>query len=138
VVASSHSGNTEETVTSLIEAIEGGCCCLVISTGGRLAEIAGSAEIPFWQFVHRVSRVLRLAIRSPMLSLMLRVRNDPNPHEELVNAVEIMRRQQDKIRAESAVVDNPAKRMAGQMVDRWVSVLVSGYLAPVARHGKPR
>lgn len=45
VIASSHSGNTEETVSCLEQAIERGCQIAVISTGGKLADIANERDI---------------------------------------------------------------------------------------------
>ena len=47
VIASSHSGNTEETVSCLNEAIERGCQLAVTSTGGKLKEIADKHDIMF-------------------------------------------------------------------------------------------
>ena len=38
--------------------------------------------------------------------------------------------------AESPVSKNPAKRLAGQLVGRWVTVFGAGILAPVARRWK--
>src|SRR5512139_155475 len=43
VIASSHSGNTEETLSSLAAAQARGCRCLAITTGGKLAEAAAGA-----------------------------------------------------------------------------------------------
>jgi len=47
-----------------------------------------------------------------------------------------MRDQQSRLRPEVTVVNNPAKRMAGQLMDRWVTVFGAGVLAPVARRWK--
>ncbi len=47
-----------------------------------------------------------------------------------------MRAQQETLRVEVPVSENPAKRMAGQLVGRWVNVYGSGILAPVARRWK--
>ena len=47
VIASSHSGNTEETVSCLQEAIKRDCQIAVTATGGRLKEIADEHEILF-------------------------------------------------------------------------------------------
>ena len=44
-----------------------------------------------------------------------------------------MREQAQALRPETAVVKNPAKRMAGQMVGRWPTIVAGGLLAPVAR-----
>ncbi len=47
-----------------------------------------------------------------------------------------MRLQQQKLRGDVPDVNNPAKRMAGQMIDRWVAVFGAEMLAPVARRWK--
>jgi glucose/mannose-6-phosphate isomerase len=47
-----------------------------------------------------------------------------------------MRSQQETLRAQVPVAQNPAKRIAGQLVWRWVNVYGSGLLAPVARRWK--
>ncbi|MEO8911367.1 MAG: SIS domain-containing protein, partial [Candidatus Saccharimonas sp.] len=45
VIASSHSGNTEETVSCLYQALERGCQIAVMTTGGKLADIARDHNI---------------------------------------------------------------------------------------------
>ena len=47
VIASSHSGNTEETVACLQQAIERGCQIAVTATGGKLEEITRQNDIMF-------------------------------------------------------------------------------------------
>lgn len=47
VIASSHSGNTEETVSCLEQAIERGCQSAVTATGGKLQEMAAEHDILF-------------------------------------------------------------------------------------------
>jgi glucose/mannose-6-phosphate isomerase len=47
-----------------------------------------------------------------------------------------MRSQQAHIKADIAITQNPAKRQAGQLLGRWVVVLGSGVLTPVARRWK--
>jgi glucose/mannose-6-phosphate isomerase len=47
-----------------------------------------------------------------------------------------MSAQQADLRADVPVVNNPAKRLAGQMMNRWVAVFGAGLMAPVARRWK--
>lgn len=47
VIASSYSGNTEETISALNQAIERKCQIVCISTGGKIEEIANKNNIPF-------------------------------------------------------------------------------------------
>lgn len=46
-IASSYSGNTEETLDALDEALRRGMSCVIISKGGRLIERAQTEQIPF-------------------------------------------------------------------------------------------
>jgi glucose/mannose-6-phosphate isomerase len=48
VIASSHSGNTEETQSAFRQALQNGCRLLAIATGGELAQAASAAGIPLW------------------------------------------------------------------------------------------
>lgn len=52
VIASSHSGNTEETVSCLEQAIERGCQLAVTSTGGKLKDIADQHDILYAPIPH--------------------------------------------------------------------------------------
>ncbi|MFH2103934.1 MAG: bifunctional phosphoglucose/phosphomannose isomerase [Chloroflexota bacterium] len=137
VIASSHSGNTEETLDSFARAQETGCCAIAVCTGGRLAENALSAGVPVWRFKHQGQP--RAAIGYSfglLLSIFSRLGLIPDPAEELAGAVAAMQAQQARLRAAIPVSENPAKRLAGQLVGRWVNVYGSGILAPVARRWK--
>ena len=46
VVAVSHSGNTEETVTAVHGALEAGCPVAIVTTGGDLAALAADRDLP--------------------------------------------------------------------------------------------
>ncbi len=52
VIASSHSGNTEETLSCFEHALTSGCRILSITTGGELSHAAQRSGTPFWQFEH--------------------------------------------------------------------------------------
>ena len=52
VIVSSHSGNTEETVSCLSEALRRGCQVAVTATGGTLVERAGAEQIMLARFPH--------------------------------------------------------------------------------------
>ena len=47
IIASSYSGNTEETIDSFQKALGSGLSCIAISTGGALLEIARKQKAPF-------------------------------------------------------------------------------------------
>jgi glucose/mannose-6-phosphate isomerase len=137
VIACSHSGNTEETLSAFNAAMENGCKRLVITTGGKLAQAAGSAGVPIWRFEHHGQP--RAAVGYSfglLLATLVRMGFLTDPLDELRAAVQAMQTQQKELRADRPTTQNPAKRMAGQLMGRWVTVIGSGILAPVARRWK--
>jgi glucose/mannose-6-phosphate isomerase len=137
LVASSHSGNTEETLSAFEQAVAAGCRCLAVTTGGELARQAEKAGAPAWVFEHpgppRAAVGYSFGL---LLALMARLGLIADPAEELQDALAAMRRQQAHINARVPVVQNPAKRMAGQLMGRWTAIVGAGLLAPVARRWK--
>jgi glucose/mannose-6-phosphate isomerase len=60
----------------------------------------------------------------------------PDKSTEVAGAVAAMREQQKRLRADVPVTQNPAKRMAGQLMDRIPLIFGADILAPVARRWK--
>jgi glucose/mannose-6-phosphate isomerase len=137
VIASSHSGNTEETLTAFEHARTSGCRILALSTGGKLAEKAEATGIPLWTFEHPGQP--RAAVGYSfglLLALLTSLGLIPDQEDELSTAISAMRKQQADLRAEVPVVRNLAKREAGQLMGRWVMVFGADVLEPVARRWK--
>ena len=134
VVVSSHSGNTEESLSAMEAARDCGAQVLAITTGGKLAESANNMGAPVWQFKH--SGQPRAAVGfgfGLLLMLFTRLGLIPDPEQEFMGTLEMMRTQQEKIRADIPVVNNQAKRIAGQFMGRWPTILGADVLEPVAR-----
>jgi glucose/mannose-6-phosphate isomerase len=137
VIASSHSGDTEETLAASQSALECGAGLLAITRGGKLGQWAEAAGRPVWRFEH--SGPPRAAVGySFMLTLGVLVKLGllPDPSAEVAGAVAAMRAQQQRLHADVPVAGNPAKRMAGQLMDRIPLIFAAGGLAPVARRWK--
>jgi glucose/mannose-6-phosphate isomerase len=134
VVASSHSGNTEETLSAYARARQVGARCVVLSGGGELGRLAAENGDPIWPIDHpgppRAAVGFAFAY---CLRLLARLGQMDDPSSDIDGAVQAMRTQREMFRAESPVVRNPAKRMAGQLMDRWPILFGAGVLAPVAR-----
>lgn len=137
VIASSHSGNTEETLDSFDAALTRNCNILAVCTGGELKRRANANGITVWRFDHQGQP--RAAVGYSfglLLACFARLALIPNPEKDLREALAGMRSQQETLRAAVPVAQNPAKRLAGQLVGRWVNVYAAGILAPVARRWK--
>lgn len=136
-IASSHSGNTEETLDSFDVAVARGCTVMVVSTGGRLAQKAAQAGYPTWIFTHKGQP--RAAVGYSfglLLAVFSRLGLIPDQSALVAGAVAVMKEQQKSLLLEVSAAQNPAKRYAGQLVGRWVTVFGSGALATVARRWK--
>jgi glucose/mannose-6-phosphate isomerase len=134
LVASSHSGNTEETLSAFDLGLERGLRLLAVTRGGELAARAENSGIPVWRFEHsgqpRAAAGFSFGL---LLAVLTRLGLTSDPSDELVGAVRAMKIQQQALKAESPVSANLAKRTAGQLVDRWPIIIGGGLLAPVAR-----
>jgi len=137
VIVASHSGDTEEALSAYAEARRRGLPALAITSGGQLAAEAQAASLPLWQFTFRAQprAAVGFLFLLPM-ACVTRLGLMPDPSAELAAALTAMRDQQAHLRAEIPVVHNPAKRMGGQWMGRWVAVYGSDHLAPVARRWK--
>jgi glucose/mannose-6-phosphate isomerase len=71
-----------------------------------------------------------------LLGLFARLNLIPDQEKDLKAAVESMKKQQASLLPEVNAVKNLSKRLAGQFMGRWVTILGSGMLAPVARRWK--
>jgi glucose/mannose-6-phosphate isomerase len=137
VIVSSHSGNTEETLSAMETALERGCSLLAISTGGKIEQLAKENNINLWVFQHKGQP--RAAVGYSfclLLNVFTRLGFISDPTEEIHDAVEEMKKQRKLLAADLPDFENPAKRQAGQLIDRWVSVFGADLLAPVARRWK--
>ena len=137
VVCSSHSGNTEETLDSFETALKNECSVVAICTGGELAKRAEEKKIPVWRFEHGGQPRAAVGFSfGLLLSLLTRLMLIPDPSQDIAESVSAMKKSQERLRADVPAANNPAKRYAGQLVGRWVTVMGAGILAPVARRWK--
>ncbi len=134
VVASSYSGNTEETLSAFHQAMDAGCKLVALTRGGELARLARQLGAPVWKIEHESQP--RAAVANSfglLMALFHRLGLIPNPQAEILKAVERMRTMQKQLDVESPLKENPAKRQAGQMYGRMVCFIGSDLMAPVAR-----
>ena len=137
VIASSHSGNTEETLAVFEAARQRSCPIVVIATGGRLAQQAGQAGFPVWKFEHNGQPRSAVGFGFVLLaSILARLGLVPDPAPHLRSAVKAMRSEMVRYLPESPVTKNPAKRQAGQLLGRQATVIGSGKMAPLGRRFK--
>ena len=88
VIASSHSGNTEETLDSFEAARKQDCSMVAIATGGELARLAAEGGVPVWTFEHAGQPRAAVGFSfGLLLALFARLKLIPDPARELMGAV---------------------------------------------------
>lgn len=137
VIASSHSGNTEETLSAVEIARERGARLLAVTTGGQLAEHAARHGYPLWQFDYKSQPRAALGWSlGLLLGLADRLKLAPGLGDALAGAVALLRETAQGYGAGSGLATNPAKRTAGQLIGRVPVFVGAGIFEPVARRWK--
>jgi glucose/mannose-6-phosphate isomerase len=137
VVASSKSGGTEETISSLSSALERRCPVVVVTTGGPLRDVAQRVGLPLVTFpahgTPRSSVGYSLGILAGILERTGVLALDAS---EIDAAVASARETAATCAPDVPTEDNQAKRLAWAMLDRFCIIVGSASLAPVARRWK--
>jgi glucose/mannose-6-phosphate isomerase len=137
VIVCDYSGEQEVALSTFAQAVERKCRCLVLTTGGKLGDLARQSGSHVWQYHYPGSIMTGMGwFFGLVLAALVKLDMLEDPGQELEMAIANLRRQQAQIGAGVPVVNNPAKRLAGQLYGRSVAVFGSGELAPVARHWK--
>lgn len=137
-IASSYSGNTEETLSCLAEAETKGAQIAVVSGGGKLAEIAKQKSYPlfiipggsqprmssmyFWVALVQMLEPLGLVAKGSV--------------SDLTGAAEWLSQQGENWKPDVPVKQNPAKQLAQELMGRTVIIYSGPKLLPAANKWK--
>jgi glucose/mannose-6-phosphate isomerase len=137
VIASSKSGDTEETLSAFAQAQKRGARLMAISTGGKIAAIAEKAGIPAWRFAFvgqpRAAVGYSFVL---LLGLACRLGFYPDVAEALEQTITHLTAMQADLVPEVPTAANKAKQLAQALYGKIPAVFGSGFLAPVARRWK--
>jgi len=137
VICSSHSGNTEETLNAFDAARKAECRIIVVCTGGKLGKLAKENRLPLWTFDHAGQPRAAVGFSFGLLLAMFqRLGFIPDQKSAIDDALAAMKRSQEHLKVDVPAATNPAKRYAGQLMGRWVTIVGSGLLTTVARRWK--
>jgi glucose/mannose-6-phosphate isomerase len=137
VIASSYSGNTEETLSGLDLALAKGAKCVCVGTGGKIEQKAREAGLPFLKFSYSSSP--RAAIGYSLICLvgiLVKAGVANVPYADLQEASAVMRAWQAELRPEVPEERNAAKQMARRIYGRIPVVYGAGLLSEIARRLK--
>lgn len=136
-IASSYSGDTEETLSATEQALERGAMMLAVTTGGRLAELAAKHGFPALRFSYPAQPRAALGYSLfLLLGILAKLDLVPGSSLDLEDATEAMRTTVEQLRPEVATTQNRAKQLALALEGKLPVIYGGGILAEVARRWK--
>lgn len=137
VIASSYSGNTEETLSGYRSAVKVGAKLIVITTGGRLGELAVENGTP--TLTNTYQGQPRAAIGFgvfPILMILQKVGLLWDKRKDTEEAFYVLERLRDTLNESVPLKDNPAKQMAERLVGKLPIIYGSGFTSESAHRWK--
>lgn len=138
VIVSSYSGNTEEILSALSDAENKKAQIAVIAAGGKLVEIAQAKNYPLFQVPSglqpRMSSFYFYVAAAQLLTLTGLIEDEK--HQELEKAADWLSSHVAKWRPDVPAVNNPAKKLAYELVGKTVIVYSGPLMAPAANKWK--
>jgi glucose/mannose-6-phosphate isomerase len=137
VIASSYSGNTEETLTSFNQSLKTGSKKLAITTGGKLMQMAERAGVPVFKIEH-VSPP-RAALGFSLMPLIAICRNLGflnNVKFEINTVIETLKKLLEEWQESRPMDSNLAKQIANKVYGKMVVIYGAGLTSEVARRWK--
>jgi len=137
VIGASYSGNTEETISGFTQAMKKRCKKLVISTGGRLTELARENSVPVFTIEHASPPRAALGYSLlPLLAMMQSLGFTSAETADVDGMVKTMETLGASWQEDSPVERNQAKTLAARLHERIAVIYGAGILTDVARRWK--
>jgi len=137
LIASSHSGNTEETLAAAEQALSRGVKMLAITTGGQLKQHAETHGYPVWLFDYKSPPRAALGWSfGLLLGLAHRLKLASTLAQDIQEGIALLHEEKSHYTASSPLSSNPAKRGAGQLMGRLPVIYGAGLFEPVAQRWK--
>ncbi len=137
VIASSYSGMTEETLSSLEQALETESRKLVITTGGKLKTIAEERNIPVFSFDYKAQPRAALPFSFlPILGFLQKLGFISDKSADMSEVVRVLQELSQRINEGVLVSGNPAKQLAQRLYGRLAVIYGASILSEVAHRWK--
>jgi len=137
VIASSYSGNTEETLASFEQALKAEAKKLVITTGGRLKNMAQERDIPIFSFDYKAQPRAALPFSFlPILCFLHRLGLISDKSPEVAETVPVLEGLSSRIDETVPQSQNRAKQLAAGLYNHLPVVYGAGITSEVAYRWK--
>jgi glucose/mannose-6-phosphate isomerase len=137
VIASSYSGNTEETLSAFEQALATEAKKLVITTGGKLKRLAENSGITIFTFSYKAQPRAALPFSFlPILGFLQQLDLMSDKSDYVAETVRVLERLSAKINETVPLSGNAAKQLAQKLYGHLPVIYGSGILSEVARRWK--
>jgi len=137
VIASSYSGNTEETLSAFELALKTGAKKLVMTTGGRLQAIAEENNIPVFKINYKAQPRAALGFSFlPTLGCLQKLGFIKDKSADVAETVQVLEELSARINEKSPLAGNPAKQLAQRLYGCLTVIYGAGILAETAHRWK--
>jgi glucose/mannose-6-phosphate isomerase len=135
VIASSYSGNTEESLSSFLDAQKRGAKVLVLTTGGKLAELGRSANYPVVTFSYKAQPRAALGYSLGLvLGCLVRLGFVRDLSADIEAALADLAKIEERVHEGART--NDAKKMAVELYGRLIFAYGAGVMGVMARRVK--
>ncbi len=133
IIASSYSGMTEETISSLEQALTTPAKKLIVTSGGSLSAIAEEKGIPVFTIDYRAQPRAALAHNFiPLLAILQKLGLIPDKSQDIAEAVKVLDELKLTIDQNRPHQLNPAKQLATKLLGHIAIIYGAGILSEVA------
>ncbi|MHA1953725.1 MAG: bifunctional phosphoglucose/phosphomannose isomerase [Candidatus Heimdallarchaeaceae archaeon] len=133
IIVISYSGNTEESISGLISAIENNCPTICIGSGGKLGEFCTKNQVPFFKipsgYQPRASFPL---LFFPILKILDSVNLVPLNSQEVQEVIDQLKTMRDTVKPEIPLIKNEAKKIAVKLHNK-IPIIWSPFLCVANR-----
>jgi len=137
VIASSYSGNTEETLSAFKQALNTNCKKLAVTTGGKLRNLAQEKQVPIFTIDYLSPPRAALGYSFiPLIALLSKLGFLEDKSAEVEGMAQMLEKLLGKLAEDIPIAHNPAKQLASKLFGKLVAIYGSGILSPVARRWK--
>ena len=133
VVLVSYSGNTEETLSVFSQALERKAQVLAVTSNGKLEEYCQKARLPFIRIPSGYQpREAIIYLTIPIASFLEKTEIIENLSMEIRSTAEVLQQVREQIKPEVPLEENPAKKIAVQILNTTPIIYGSGIQNPIA------
>ncbi|MFC2009913.1 bifunctional phosphoglucose/phosphomannose isomerase [Chloroflexota bacterium] len=137
LIASSYSGNTEETLSALAQADGTGAKILAITTGGKLTDYAKNKNTPVFAYNYPAQPRAALGYSFfPILRFLQQLGIITDKSAEVTETVAVLEDLLTEVAENTPTAQNPAKQMAQYLSDGLPVIYGAGILTEVAHRWK--